>query len=215
MKKADVLGPAHHDTLAAQDSLAMVHLCLGGGANSGLAYQLEADVLNKRREKLGKEHQWTLHSVLNLSRINSARGFHNEAERSLRAGLEVAHRNLGDDHFGTLFGESRLGLMLICQKRYDEAEDLLYRTIEIYKGMPGGREGRHPDRLSAMFHLAHCYRLQQKFEPAITLCREIVAIMVLIEGSTHPYTKLFERTRDALSDPNDRGRSLGDEWIFR
>ena len=215
MKKADVLGPTHHDTLAAQDSLAMVYLCLGGDANSELAYQLEADVLNKRREKLGKEHQWTLHSVLNLSRINFARGFHDEAERDLRAGLEVAHRNLGDDHFGTLFGESRLGLMLICQKRYAEAEILLYRTIEIYKVMPGGREGRHPDRLSAMFHLAHCYRLQQKFEPAITLCREIVAIMVLIEGSTHPYMKLFERTRDALSDPNDRGRSLGDEWIFR
>lgn len=215
MKKAHVLGPTHHDTLVAQDCLAMVCLCLGGDANFEFAYQLEYDILNKRRQKLGKEHQWTLHSVLNLARINFARGFHDEAERGLRAGLLVAHRNLGDDHFGTLFGESRLGLMLVCQKRYAEAEGILVRTIEMYKVMPGGREGKHPDRISAMFHLAHCYRLQQKFEPAIYLCHEVIAIMGLIEGRRHPYMKLFEQTRDALSDPNDRGRSLSDEWIFR
>ena len=127
----------------------------------------------------------------------------------------MAHRNLGAEHFGTLFGESRLGLMLICQKRYAEAERLLLKTIETYKIMPGGREGRHPDRLSAMFHLAHCYRLQLKFQPAIDLCHEIISIMEQIEGRLHPYMKLFEQTRDALSDPNDRGRSLTDEWIFR
>ncbi len=215
MRKADVLGPNHHDTLTAQDSLAMAYLCIGGNANLELAYQLETDILNKRKQKLGKEHQWTLHSVLNLSRINFARGFSDEAERGLRAGLMVAHRNLGAEHFGTLFGESRLGLMLICQKRYAEAEELLLKTIETYKIMPGGREGRHPDRLSAMFHLAHCYRLQQKFQPAINICHEIISIMEQIEGRLHPYMRLFEQTRDALSDPNDRGRSLTDEWIFR
>ena len=215
MKKPEVFGPTHHDTLVTQDNLAMAYLCLGGNANLELAYQLENDVFHKRTQRLGKEHQWTLHSVLNLSRINFARGFYKEAETKLRVGLEVAHRNLGDDHFGTLFGESRLGLMLICQKRYAEAEDLLSRTIAIYKVMPGGRDGKHPDRVSAMFHLVHCYRLQQKYEPAVALCHEIVAIMISIEGTEHPYMKLFEQTRDALSDPNDRGRSLSDEWIFR
>jgi len=215
MRKADVLGPNHHDTLTAQDSLAMAYLCIGGSENFELAYRLETDILNKRTQKLGKEHQWTLHSVLNLSRINFARGAYGEAENGLRAGLKVAHRNLGAEHFGTLFGKSRLGLMLICQRRYAEAEDLLIRTIETYKIMPGGREGRHPDRVSAMFHLAHCYRLQQKFDPAIAVCHEIILIMESIEGKLHPYMKLFEQTRDALSDPNDRGRSLTDEWIFR
>lgn len=204
-----------HDTLTAQDSLAMAYLCIGGDARFELAYQLETDVLNKRKQKLGKEDQWTLHSVLYLSRINFARGIHDEVGRGLRAGLIVAHKNLGPEHFGTLFGESRLGRMLICQKRYVEAEDLLLKTIETYRIMPGGREGRHPDRLSAMFHLAHYYRLQQKFEPAVDLCHEIIFIMESIEGKIRPYMKSYGQTRDALSDPSDRGRSLTDEWIFR
>lgn len=95
MRKADVLGSNHHDTLTAQDSLAMAYLCIGGDASFELAYQLETDILNKRKQKLGKEDQWTLHSVLYLSRIDFARGFHDEVARGLRAGLIVAHKNLG------------------------------------------------------------------------------------------------------------------------
>lgn len=94
--------------------------------------------------------------------------------------------------------------MLICEKRYAEAEELLLKTIETYRIMLGGREVRHPDSLSAMFHLAHYYKLQQQFEAAFDLCHEIILIIESIEGRLHPHIKSYEQTRDALSDPSDR-----------
>ena len=215
MKRNEHLGPTHHDTLTAQDNLAICYLMIGGPPNLDEAYKLMADVVEKRKAKLGKEHPWTLFSILNFARVKYAQASYDEAEADIRGGLEVATRNLGETHLGTLWGQSRLGQLLLCQERLVQAEQVLDDAIDNYLQMPNARGGAHPDRLCAMFYLVHCYRLQGRFDEAIDLCQEIITKFETINGRQHPLMAELERTREALRDPEDRAVSLGNGWMVR
>lgn len=215
MLKAKGLGPAHLDTLTAQENLAIAHMLIGGERGTELAHKLMVDVVDKRKEKLGKEHPWTLLSTLNLARVRSAQGFYDEAEAEIRTGLEIARRNLGPEHGGTLFGEARLGQVFLRQERYVEAEDLLQRVPRYYKRMARASDGAHPDRLIAMLLMVHCYRLQGKYEAAIDTCDECITRLESIGDNDHSFMTQLKFTREALRDPNDRGKALGDDWKTR
>ena len=215
MKGNKQLGLTHHDTLSAQDNLAMCHLMIGGASNLDDAHKLTADVVEKRKEKLGKEHPWTLWSILHFARVKYAQGLYDEAEGDIRAGLKIAIRNLGPTHLGTLYGQSRLGQLLICRENFAQAEEVLRDAIANYLQMANARGGAHPDRLCAMFYLVHCYRFQRRFDEAIELCEEIIAKFETINGKEHPLMEELKRTRDALSKPDDRGVSLGNGWMVR
>lgn len=215
MLKAENLGPGHLDTLTAQENLAIAYMLIGEEKDIQLAHKLMVDVVGRRKEKLGKEHPWTLLSRLNLARVRSAQGFYEEAEEEIRTGSEIARRNLGPEHGGTLFGEARLGQVLLRQERYREAENLLQRIPRYYKRMATASDGAHPDRLIAMLLMVHCYRLQQKYEAAIDTCDECIRRLESISDVDHPFMTRLKYTRDALCDPDDRGKALSDDWKTR
>ena len=215
MKKNERLSLDHHETLDAQESLALDCLLVGGGSNLEYAHQLLTDALERRTKKLGKEHQHTLVMKLNYLRVRSAQGFHEEAEQEMRAGLAIATRNLGANYIGTLYGASRFGLLLICRNRFTEAEDFLQKTIKLWDNVPDSRGGAHPTLLTTMYYLSHSYRLQEKYDEALELCFQIRHKLESIDGREHPFWAELEQMIEALKDPADRGSCLSDEWKIR
>lgn len=64
---------------------------------------------------------------------------------------------------------------------------VLLDAIDKYLRMTNRRGGSHPDRLCAMFYLAHRYRLQQRLDEAINLCHEIITKFDSINGRERPW----------------------------
>lgn len=104
MKK--LLGSTHSHTLTAMESLAMAYLQIGKEELLEEALKLMEEVLAQRQKKLGKEQPYTLLAICNLARIKSALGEGIEAEQMMHAALLIAERNLGENHFGTLAGNT-------------------------------------------------------------------------------------------------------------
>ena len=166
-----VYGPNHTEILWAKESLARVIVDLGDQPFD-IADALIDEVLEKRKSNLGKEHPYTLLAMANKALIKNTCGRTQEAEDLIRAGLDVANRNLGGDHVGTLLGRTMLASVLIHQQRYVDAEEILRDTTERQKHMKSHRGDYHPDRVMALVELAKCYRLQGKIDLSIQTCDE-------------------------------------------
>ena len=167
----NLLGPDHVDTLFAKESLARVMVDLDD-EYLDTAENLVDEVLEKRKSTLGKEHHYTLLAMANAAIIKCANSEVEAAEDLLRTGLDIANRNLGINHVGTLTGRMTLGSVLIQQKRYADAEKILLDTTERQKHMPSNRGNYHPDRMVGLVELAKCYRLQGKIQMSIETCDE-------------------------------------------
>ena len=205
MKKT--LGPSHLETLIAMDNLAMTYLSLGD-AYLLRAQDLLVDVLDLRTKKLGKEHPYTLWAMCNLARVETALGDLPEAEDRIRAGLAVAVRNLGPDHIGTLYGQVYLAQVLVARERYGEAEGLFLHVIERHRYMAAASHSQHPDRVSAMWYLLQCYRLQNRVEEALRLCGEIAEGLAVLGAGDHPLARQVEEVRVGLVGEGVRRRVL-------
>ncbi|KAL4779414.1 hypothetical protein BJX76DRAFT_361800 [Aspergillus varians] len=146
-----VLWPTHTKTLIMQEELALLALLM----EEDLAKPLEMlqQVLDCRKEKLGREHPYTLLALSSLARVKTALGQHTEAETLVRSGLEIAERNLGENHIGTLMGKFILGAILTNQSRFAEAESTLLEVTEKQRHLSSYRGDFHPDRLGAMIEL--------------------------------------------------------------
>ena len=212
MKKSKALGPKHRDTLSAMDNLAMTYFTIGGSLLEPAETMIN-EVIKQRTERLGPEHPYTLWARLNHARIRSARGYYDEAEDEIRAGLKVAERNLGAEHIGILYARARLGQLLVRQRKWTDAEEVLHDVIEKLKHIPSARNGEHPDRLLAEFYLVHCYGLQNKVQDAAILCARIIEGLTYIGGENHPFMTHLVQTQDALKNPEKMTGSLRTTWM--
>jgi len=194
-----VLGPTHLDTLAAMESLAMTYLELSGDLLPNAREMME-EVLEQRKEKLGKEQPYTLLAICNLGRIRSVMGEHEAAEQMMRPALRIAERNLGENHFGTLAGKAHLARVIALAGRFQEAEAMYKDVIKSEPYQPGARDGEHPDRIMAMWALLHCYQTQGKVEPALPLLDEMVEALGTLRGQAHPFAEcLLDKRRELLA----------------
>ncbi|KUJ19971.1 uncharacterized protein LY89DRAFT_705802 [Mollisia scopiformis] len=169
------LGPSHSATLEAMDNLAMAYFdraAFRRGQPGDLkhALELESEVYTVRSEKLGKEHYHTLWAGLNLARIHAIRGETDEALRIFLPGHAAVLRDLGENHFIYLFGELHHGRILMCARRYEEAERILSNVVRSHQE---NRRG-HPDRLLAMFSLIKCRNVLGKDDETATLLTELI-----------------------------------------
>lgn len=201
------LGPTHLETLSAKDNLAMTYLSIGGQCVVQ-AERLLIEVVNQRSKKLGKEHPYTLLALCNLARVETCLGRVKQAETRMRAGIQVAKRNLGEDHIGVLYGRTYLAQNLVEQERYEEAELMFLEIIERYKYMASTTDSEHPDRIMAMLHLMECYRRQNKNGDALNLCDEISKALIILNGQDHPLAKRLKNIRtEILESPIGRRAS--------
>jgi tetratricopeptide (TPR) repeat protein len=198
------LGFSHLDTLTAMDNLAMAHFdraAFGYGHPGDVDYavELEERVFNKRKEKLGREHIFTLWAGLNLARIKALRGEIDEALSIFFLGHAIARRNLGETHFGVLFGKLHYGRILTYAQKYEEAEDVLSEVIESHD------EARkaHPDRLLGIASLIKCRNLQGKQAETIALLEELTRCTKALFGNDHAWVKYLLDPQTVSIEPQD------------
>jgi hypothetical protein len=164
------LGPRHLNTIFAMENLAMAYLGLNIELNR--ACEVMVEVLGQRKEKLGKEHPYTLLAIVNLARVKSALNDLQEAEEMILTALPIAERNLGENHSGNLMGRVHLSQVLVRQKRYSEAETILADVLHRRKYMVQV-SNKHPDRCQVLYYLVQCYQLQGKIDSALYTCEEL------------------------------------------
>ena len=199
MRRNSKLGPTHLDTLIAMNNLAATFLDYGGDANCSVADLEDArrillEVVKAREIKLGKEHPWTLWTILCLARVKCAQGHFAEAEADIRAGLVKGERNLGYTHLGVLCGKLYLSETLIRQEYYNEAEETLLGLAEGYQTIRTNNKGEHPDRVRSLDLLSTCCQLQGRMDEAIDFCNQAVTGLEALHGHAHPYmTRLKEK----------------------
>lgn len=184
------LGPLHSATLEAMDNLAMAYFDRaayrqGQPGDLDRALELEAEVFTMRREKFGRQHYHTLWAALNLARIKAVRGEIDEALSIFLLGHIQVGKDLGETHFIYLFGELHHARILMCAKRYEEAEQILSKVVDFHQ-----KDRRHhPDRLLAMFSLIKCRNVLGKNETASLLQELIEGTKALFGSDNHPAVK--------------------------
>ena len=178
------------------------------------AQEMMDEVIKVRKERLGSENPFTLMAIANRARIKCARGLYKESEAELRPAIKIVTRDYGANYIGTLYGRARLGHVLACDQRWEEAESELCDTIEKYAGMHEARNGHHPDRLMAMYFLLHCYRLQGRIDDARAILPKLIEGMKAIGGHEHPLMRHFMQTQEALEDPSKKTNFLRREWVI-
>lgn len=202
LSKAESFGPTHAKTLEAKECLALSSIDLPD-ADLQSAHDMMIEVKRERKRRLGTEQPWTLLARCNLARIKSAMGDNAKAEKLIRKALPVAQRNLGENHFGTLMGQTHLAQILVRQKRYDEAEDMFLDVIQRHRyGSAARDDGEHPDRIFAMRYLLMCYKEHEKFRDALIICNQIQEAISTIGGQglglLHPIANWLEAIREDL-----------------
>ena len=202
------LGHSHLDTLIALDNLAMSYFdraAFGYGHRGDLdhAVKNEEEVFEQRKEKLGREHIYTLWAGLNLARVKAIRGEIDEALSIFLSGHTIALRNLGETHFGVLWGKMHYGRILIYAKRYNEAEDVLLEVIDSHQGPRKG----HPDRLLAMFSLIKCRNVLGRQAETAELLDELTQSTKVLFGDDHAWVKYLLDPRNLSKEPDDDNSS--------
>jgi tetratricopeptide (TPR) repeat protein len=177
------LGELHFDTLLCLEDLATSSLRLGGEYLLK-AHDMMTFVLERRREMLVKEHPYILLAIANLGRVKSALGQHDEAARIMRDALNIAERNLGEDHFGVLYGKTQYAQVLVHLGRYEEAEKMFHNVVEKPQYRKATNEdGEHPDRIIALWYLTGCLEKQGKFRDALQVCEGLMESLREIGGN--------------------------------
>ncbi|KAI2630921.1 hypothetical protein GGR54DRAFT_176744 [Hypoxylon sp. NC1633] len=207
MKKK--LGETHVETLICLEELAMSRIRLGE-KHLPECHEMMTFVLDQREKILGKEQPYTLLAICNLGRVKSAMGQHEQAARIMKEAVEIAERNLGENHFGVLAGKTHYAQVLANQRRYKEAEEI-FRTVEgkpQYEQSTEDEGGEHPDRLIALWYLTGCLEKQGRFQEALENCQGVIEALRKIGGrglgTKHKFATMVQeeitRIKDLMQD---------------
>ncbi|KAF4628455.1 hypothetical protein G7Y89_g9692 [Cudoniella acicularis] len=198
------LGESHMDTLICLEDLAMSRIRLGK-QHLDECHEMMTFVLGHRRKTLGKEQPYTLLAICNLGRVKSAMGNHDEAARMMKDAIEVAKRNLGDDHFGVLAGNTHYAQVLVHLGRCEEAEEIFRKVVAKPQYKKASEEdGEHPDRMIALWYLTGCLEKQGKFQEALEICEGLVVSLQEIggkgRGTKHKFAALVQEEVSKLEE---------------
>jgi len=188
------LGAEHLDTLTAMSDLALSTLDMwerDPTESLDEAHTLMTEVVEKRRNILGRENYFTLWANANLARVKSAMAIYSESTVLFEKSLVIAKRNLGEDHIGTLFGRMHYCEDLTRQKRFAEAERELLDVLQRHDRMCLARHGQHPYRILTMLVLADCYAAQKTFNNALSWCEKALEDLRSTGGQGQPFEAMI------------------------
>ncbi|KAI0476933.1 hypothetical protein F4859DRAFT_521523 [Xylaria cf. heliscus] len=189
----ETLGENELETLTSLEDLANSYVRYEADSEDHLrnehlvqSHQDMALVYKGRKEKLGREHPYTLLAALYLARVKSELGQNDEAKKMIEDGLDIAKRNLGEDHIGILLAKTIYAQVLVKLRQYDEAEVIFSTLInkERYTQMTD-EDGDHPDRLTNMFFLSQCLEEQGRSKEALEMCKQFQNGIATIGGHGH------------------------------
>jgi tetratricopeptide (TPR) repeat protein len=118
------------------------------------AKELQATVLEKRKQVLGDNHPDTLLTMGNLASTYSALGEHQNAKELMATVLEKRKQVLGDNHPDTLLTMGNLASTYSALGEHQNAKELQATVLEKRKQVLGDN---HPDTLLTMGNLASTY----------------------------------------------------------
>jgi DNA transposition AAA+ family ATPase len=167
------------------DLLRKCGLCLSEDGRWNEAEELEVQVMEILKKKLGADHPDTLTSMANLAVTYSEQGREDEAEKLQIDVLELRKKKLGADHPSTLTSMANLAMTYSKQGRQDEAEKLQIEVVELRKKKLGAD---HADTLTIMANLAVTYSEQGRQDEAEKLQIEVVELRKKKLGADHPDT---------------------------
>jgi tetratricopeptide (TPR) repeat protein len=201
MMKNPNLGRTHTHTMDTKECLAMLQLDMNH--DKLIVLKSIQEVLDDRTATLGKEHPFTLGTMASLGRVYIGLEQFNRAEEIICSGLEIADRNLGKKHIGTLMGRTVLGVIYTRQGRFKEAEKTLKVTMKGQEAISSQIGENHPDRLVTMVELATCYEKQEKFDEGIEMCDRVIEGLRKISYSQHPLERKTQQQKDRLIKNSD------------
>ncbi|KAJ6078636.1 tetratricopeptide repeat domain-containing protein [Penicillium canescens] len=201
MMKNPKLGRTHEHTLGVKEDLAMLQLQMNGDKH--VVLKSIQEVLDDRTATLGKEHPFTLIAMASLARVNIELQEFTKAEELVCSGLEIADRNLGEEHIGTLMGRTVLGAIYTHQRKFKAAEKTLKAAMKGQATISSQIGENNPDRLATMMQLATCYEKQEKFDDSIKLCDQIIEGLSKISYTEHPLQRKTQQQRNKLIKDRD------------
>jgi non-specific serine/threonine protein kinase/serine/threonine-protein kinase len=179
------LGPAHVDTIAAQNALGWALVRHGEAKKVEEARILSTRVLATAREVLGLKHPETLRSMLILGSAHFMQYKWDEALALAEEYLPIFKRVLGPEHPKTLFVMSGLSLIWRFSGDLEKAKQLGEESLAI------GLRVRpdHPDTFLAMYRLSDIYSSLGQFDRALEMSRRAMDGWVRVLGLAHPLTR--------------------------
>ncbi|CAI7579555.1 unnamed protein product [Penicillium pancosmium] len=175
-------GTEDKDTL---DSTAMLATAYRQDGQWREAEQLEVQVMEIRKTKLGADHPDTLTSMANLASTYRIQGRWEEAEQLDVQVMEIRKTKLGADHPDTLGSMNNLAATYMNQGRWKEAEQLQVQVMETSKTKLGAD---HPDTLRSIGNLASMLWNQGRWEEAEQLDVQVMEIRKTKFGADYPDT---------------------------
>ncbi|GLA67705.1 hypothetical protein AtubIFM54640_000950 [Aspergillus tubingensis] len=178
----EILGIEDEDTLASTLMLADAYSREGHWKK---AEQLQVQVMETRKIKLGKDHPSTLTSMANLASTYRNQGRWEKAEQLEVQVMETSKIKLGKDHPSTLTSMANLASTFWNQGRWEKAEQLEVQVMETRKIKLGED---HPDTLTSMANLASTFWNQGRWEKAEQLEVQVMETSKIKLGEDHPDT---------------------------
>ncbi len=129
------LGADHPDTLISRNNMIAVYLSAGRTAE---AIRLLEQTLKQTEAKLGADHPNTFNTRNNLAAAYDSVGQFTKSEPIYRIALDRTRKQFGDEDSRTAGQLAVLGLNLLQQKKYSEAEPICRDCLKI-------REKNEPD----------------------------------------------------------------------
>ena len=177
----DLLGLAHHVSLAARNNLASAH---GAAGNIDKSTEMYEQLFQDCIRILGKDHPDTLAVRNNLAYAHESAGNLDEAINMDEILLKDRMRILGKDHPDTLSSRNNLAYTYGAAGNLDKAIDMYEQLLQDSTRVLGKD---HPDTLSSRNNLAGIYHSAGRLTEAIDMYEEVLKDRMHILGKDHPH----------------------------
>jgi tetratricopeptide (TPR) repeat protein len=178
-----VQGSEHPDTLTIVGNLSVNLSALGRFSEAEV---MQWRLLASRERQFGSEHEQVVLSRINLAITLEKLGKYSVAEEQNRLAL-AAQKKLfpADTHPTTLNIENTLGLLLLRQGKYEEAEPILREVLRKRRETPGME---HRDILTSQNNLAGTLMKQKKYGESKTLFADTLKTSKTLLGEENAFT---------------------------
>ncbi|MEV0578371.1 tetratricopeptide repeat protein [Streptomyces sp. NPDC050392] len=202
----DVREPDDPDSMALDDRFAGTVFASG---DHGRALALWKDVVHRREQVLGPDHQRTIVTVGNLAAclITFGKDEFDQAEALYESATERGDRVLGPDHPDVLRLRGNQAGLFFRRGRYDEA---LLRQQDLLRRYKNNLGADHQDALSVADSLALTLRALKRYAQAEVLAEVTLERAQRIFRVGDPRTRQYEERLERINDPIE-GEEAGEE----
>jgi tetratricopeptide (TPR) repeat protein len=125
-------------------------------------------------------------SFIGLAGVAQGQSLWAEAQKWLKACVQMTEKRCGADHLDTATSLNNLAVLYESMGRYPEAEPLYVRSLSIYERQLGAD---HPDTAMSLNNLALLYHVMGRYPEAEPLYVRSLSIYERQLGVDHPHTQ--------------------------